>query len=53
MHLHFQSLEVASRYCDLQLQATENYLDLWDLGRKIIALKTLGHLPANYDNSCF
>ena len=29
-NLNFQSLEVVSRYRDLQLQVTENYLDLYN-----------------------
>ena len=28
--LNFQSLEVLSRYCDTQLQVTENVCDLWN-----------------------
>ena len=34
-NLNFQSLEVVSRYRDPQLQVTENYCDLGNLGLKI------------------
>ena len=35
MNLLFQPLEFVSRYCDLQLQLTKNYMNLLNLSRNV------------------